>query len=136
MGGASSFARPHVVAGKSISRVYDARTPDQWFDTSAFIRSKCDGCAGEGLYLGPLGYGNAGVSLFDAPAEKTWDLALFKEFHPREKHRVQFRWESFNFLNTPQFSAPSRSVGAADFGRINSTAVNNREMQCGLKYIF
>ena len=86
--------------------------------------------------MGPKGYGNAGVSLFDAPGQKTWDFALFKEFLPRERHRVQLRFEAFNFLNTPQFAAPSRALGAADFGRISSTVVNNREMQVGLKYMF
>ncbi len=134
--GPSSFQRPHVVAGNPVDRVWENRSIDRWFNTSAFVRSKCDGCAGEGLFLGPLGYGNAGVSLFDAPAQKTWDFACFKEFFPREGHRIQFRYEAFNFLNTPQFSAPSRALGAADFGRIGSTIVNNREMQLGLKYIF
>lgn len=134
--GPSSFQRPHVVAGRPVERAWEERTIDRWFDTSAFVRSKCDGCAGEGIFLGPKGYGNAGTSLFDAPAQKTWDFACFKEFHPMEGHRIQFRFEAFNFLNTPQFSAPSRSLGAADFGRINSTVVNNREMQLGLKYIF
>ncbi len=134
--GPSSFQRPHVVAGHPVERVYDDRTIDRWFDTSAFLRSKCEGCAGEGIYQGPQGYGSAGASLFDAPGQKTWDFACFKEFLPREGHRIQFRFEAFNFLNTPQFSAPSRALGAADFGRISSTVVNNREMQLGLKYIF
>ncbi len=134
--GPSSFQRPNVVTGGSVDRVWSSRSIDRWFDTSAFIRSKCNGCAGEGIYLGPKGYGNAGVSLFDAPGQKTWDFACFKEFKPKEGHRLQFRFEAFNFLNTPQFSAPSRSLGAADFGRINSTAANNREMQLGLKYMF
>ena len=117
-------------------RVWEDRSIDRWFDTGAFVRSKCDGCAGEGIYVGPKGYGNAGVSLFDAPGQKTWDFACFKEFTPKEGHRIQFRYEAFNFLNTPQFAAPSRSLGAADFGRISSTVINNREMQLGLKYIF
>lgn len=134
--GPSSFSRPHVVAGRPVARTLEGRTLDRWFDTGAFVRSKCDGCAGEGIYLGPKGYGNAGVSLFDAPGQKTWDFALFKEFTPAEGHRIQFRFEAFNFLNTPQFSAPSRSLGAADFGRISSTVINNREMQLGLKYLF
>jgi hypothetical protein len=134
--GPQSFQRPHVVAGASVPRVWANRTPDRWFDTAAFVRSKCDGCAGEGIFLGPLGYGNAGTSLFDSPAQKTWDFACFKEFYPKEGHRIQFRYEAFNFLNTPQFSAPSRVLGAADFGRINSTVINNREMQLALKYIF
>ena len=120
-----------------MDRVWDGRSIDQWFDTGAFIRSKCDGCAGEGIVRSARkGYGNAGVSLFDAPGQKTWDFACFKEFAFRESHRIQFRYEAFNFLNTPQFSAPSRSLGAADFGRISSTMINNREMQVGLKYVF
>lgn len=134
--GPQSSPRPHVVAGASVPRVMEGRSIDRWFDTGAFIRSKCDGCAGDGLYLGPKGYGNAGVSLFDAPGQKTWDFALFKEFRVKEGHRLQFRYEAFNFLNSPQFGAPSRSLGAADFGRISGTVVNNREMQFGLKYLF
>jgi hypothetical protein len=85
---------------------------------------------------GTLGYGNAGVTLFDAPGQKTWDFALFKDFRIKEGHRLQFRWEVFNFTNTPQFSAPSRSLGSATFGRITSTLSNNREMQFALKYLF
>jgi hypothetical protein len=114
----------------------EGRTANNWFNTNAFVRSKCDGCPGDGVFLGPKGYGNAGVALFDAPAQKTWDFALFKDFGIREGHRVQFRWEAFNFLNTPQFSAPSRSFGSSNFGQITSTITNNREMQLALKYIF
>jgi hypothetical protein len=132
----SGAVRPHIVDGQKVERAMSGRTIDRWFNTSAFVRSKCNGCAGEGIFLGPKGYGNAGVSLFDAPAQKTWDFACFKEFQVREGHRLQFRYEAFNFLNTPQFSAPSRSLGAAEFGRINSTIINNREMQFGLRYMF
>jgi hypothetical protein len=132
----SGAVRPHIVDGQKVERAMSGRTIDRWFNTSAFVRSKCNGCAGEGIFLGPKGYGNAGVSLFDAPAQKTWDFACFKEFQVKEGHRLQFRYEAFNFLNTPQFSAPSRSLGAADFGRINSTIINNREMQFGLRYMF
>ena len=126
-----------MVAGKSVPRVSSDRNLDHWFDTTAFVRSKCDGCPGDGLFLpGTLGYGNAGVSLLDAPGQKTWDFALFKDFRIKEGHRLQFRWEAFNFLNTPQFSAPSRSLGNATFGRITSTGISNREMQLALKYVF
>jgi hypothetical protein len=134
--GATSAPRPHIVDGQSVVRAMDGRTIDRWFNTNAFVRSKCDGCAGDGIFLGPLGYGNAGPALFDAPAIKTWDFALFKELPVKEGHRIQFRYEAFNFLNTPQFGAPSRSLGNPDFGRITSTVINNREMQFGLKYIF
>ncbi|MFN7921716.1 MAG: TonB-dependent receptor [Bryobacteraceae bacterium] len=134
--GPQSNPRPNVVAGQTVDRAMPGRTIDRWFNTAAFVRSKCDGCAGEGTFSGGRGYGNAGVSLFDSPAHKTWDFALFKEFRVKEGRKVQFRYEAFNFLNTPQFSAPSRSLGAADFGRISGTIINNREMQFGLKYVF
>jgi hypothetical protein len=134
--GTDSSPRPHVAPGAAVTRVMDGRSLDRWFNTDAFIRAKCEGCAGEGIFLGPQGYGTAGVNLFDAPATKTWDFALFKEFRMKERHRLQFRWEAFNFTNTPQFSAPSASLGSATFGRISSTINNNREMQFGLKYFF
>jgi hypothetical protein len=125
-----------VVPGAKVDRVLEGRTLDHWFNTDAFIRAKCNGCAGAGTFVGPNGYGTAGVGLFDAPAQKTWDFALFKEFQIREAQRVQFRWEAFNFLNTPQFNAPDRTLGNATFGRITSTITSNREMQFALKYIF
>jgi hypothetical protein len=134
--GVGSNPRPSVVPAQKVDRVMASRTPNNWFNTNAFVRSKCNGCPGDGIFLGPKGYGNAGVGLFDAPAQKTWDFALFKDFRIKEERRVQFRWESFNFLNTPQLSAPSASLGSSTFGRITSTITNNREMQLALKYIF
>ena len=135
--GASSAPRPYVVAGAVVPRVWDQRSVTKWFDTSAYVRSKYQGSTGEGLYMpGTLGYGNVGVGTIDAPGNKTIDFALFKEFRIREGHSIQFRWEAFNFLNTPQFSGPDRTLGSATFGQITSTVINNREMQFGLKYRF
>jgi hypothetical protein len=134
--GSAGSPRPNIAPGASVDRVMDGRTLDHWFNTAAFVRSKCNGCAGDGTFNGPLGYGNAGGALFDAPAQTTWDFALFKEFRVREGHKIQFRWEAFNFLNTPQFSAPGRTFGDPTFGHITSTITNNREMQFALKYAF
>ncbi len=135
--GPASAQRPHVAPGAKVDRVWANRSVTRWFDTSAFVRSKFEGSTGDGLFMpGTLGYGNAGISMFDAPGQKTWDFALFKDFRVKEGHKVQFRWEAFNFLNTPQFSAPDRTLGSATFGQITSTAVNNREMQFALKYVF
>lgn len=135
--GAASAPRPYVVAGAVAQRVWDQRSVGKWFDTSAYVRSKFEGSTGEGLFLpGTLGYGNVGTGTLEAPATKTVDFALVKEFRIREGHKIQFRWEAFNFLNTPQFSAPDRTLGSPTFGQITSTVVNNREMQFGLKYRF
>jgi hypothetical protein len=133
--GAASAPRPNIVPGATVQRVMEDRTLSKWFDTSAFVRAKCAGCPGDGTTTGK-GYGNAGVGLIDSPAQKTWDFALFKEFRIRESQRIQFRWEAFNFLNTPQFNAPNITLGDAAFGRITSTITSNREMQFALKYSF
>ena len=114
--GSDGSPRPHIVPGAAVTRVMDGRSLDRWFNTDAFIRSKCNGCAGEGIFIGPLGYGTAGLNLFDAPATKTWDFALFKEFRIKERHRVQFRWEAFNFTNTPAIR-PIATLGSTTFGR-------------------
>jgi hypothetical protein len=134
--GASSTQRPNIVYGQKVDRVMADRSLSRWFNTAAFVQSKCNGCGGTGVYTGPLGYGNAGVALFDTPAQKTWDVGLFKEFRVREGHTLQLRYESFDFLNSPQFGAPARTLGNANFGQITTTVVNNREMQFGLKYRF
>ena len=133
--GSASAPRPNIVPGAVVPRVMDGRSVSRWFDTSAFVRAKCAGCPGDGITIGK-GYGDAGVGLIDAPAQKTWDFALFKEFVFRERQRIQFRWEAFNFLNTPQLNAPDITLGDAAFGRITSTITNNREMQFALKYSF
>ncbi len=119
--GFSTGARPHLVSGQSLEP--ERRSIDRWFNPAAFRPSV-------------LEYGNAGVNLFDAPARKEWVFGLFKDFRVREGHRLQLRYEAFNFLNTPQFSAPERSLGNPSFGRVTSTLANNREMQFGLKYLF
>jgi hypothetical protein len=51
------------------------------------------------------------VGLLDAPAQKTWDFAV--QDSRSGSAAVQFRWEAFNFLNTPQFNAPDRTLGNA-----------------------
>jgi hypothetical protein len=134
--GSASSPRPNVVPGANVQRVWAQRTLSQWFNTASFVRAKCDGCAGAGLFVGPLGYGNAGVGIIDAPAQKTWDFSLFKEFHIKERQRLQFRWEVFNLTNTPQFAGPDVTLGDAAFGRITTTSIDNREMQFALKYSF
>ena len=68
--GSSSSPRPNVVTGQRVDRAMPGRTLAHWFNTAAFVRSICNGCPGPGLYVPPLGYGNAGVALFDAPAQR------------------------------------------------------------------
>ena len=67
------------------------------------------------------------------------DFSLFKEFPFKEKYRVEFRAESFNLSNTPNFSNPGSTnfSDANSFGKIYSTRNNPndaREIQVALKF--
>jgi hypothetical protein len=118
--------RPDLVAGKDPNAAPSGgRTPDLWFDTGAVT----DPARGT---FGNLGnYSNIG------PPRNSLDLSLFKDFRITERYRIQFRAESFNLTNTPQFNNPSSTQGAGDFGLISSTAGGtNRQWQFALRFIF
>jgi hypothetical protein len=73
------------------------------------------------------------------PGARDVSMSLFKEFPLsgiREGMRLEFRAESFNTFNHPQFAGPNATVGASDYGFISSTVNSPREMQFGLKLYF
>jgi len=72
--------------------------------------------------------GNLGIQNHTGPPTKTIDFSMFKDFNLTERWKLQFRAESFNLANTPQFNIPDQSVsnsrligGNGNFGRITST---------------
>jgi hypothetical protein len=99
------------------------RTPERWFDTSAFAlpASLTFGTARRNSVVGP-GYANVDFAL-----AKTWAL--------RGTSQLEFRWEIFNLFNRANFDLPNRIFGTANFGRIFS-AKTPREMQFGLRLAF
>ena len=71
---------------------------------------------------GGSGIGSIGRNTFFGSGIRNWDLGLYKHFHGiGDGHRVQFRGEFYNVLNTPKFALPVRSTLNASFGRITST---------------
>ena len=100
------------------------RTIDRWFNTEAVI-------------AGPLGeIDPAGRNLIWGPGRVNVDVAISRRFiMPWEGHSIQFRFESFNFTNTPAFGRPNTGFGGANVGRITS-ADEPRRIQFGLKYVF
>ena len=102
------------------------RTIDRWFNTAFVVATP----AGVGQI------GNAGRNLIIGPGVKNVDFLLSRSFvMPFEKHTLQFRFESFNFTNTPAFGNPNTAVGSVNVGQITS-AGDPRRIQFALKYVF
>jgi hypothetical protein len=111
--------RPNRLASGELSR----RTPDQWFDTSAF-------------QLSPRGsFGDSGRNILEGPGFQNVNFSLMKTTRLREGLELQFRAEAFNLLNHPNFDLPDNFLGSPTFGRILS-AESPRHIQFGLKLLF
>jgi hypothetical protein len=83
-------------------------------------------------------YGNTPRNFLRGPGYVNVDWSLFKNFVLTERFRLQFRWETFNILNHPNFSNPNSTFvpGSTSFGNITSLAANMRQQQFGLKLLF
>ncbi|MCC7498433.1 MAG: TonB-dependent receptor [Bryobacterales bacterium] len=103
-----------------------ARSIDNWFNGAAFSVLPAFTSRSLPLRLASL----------RADAIDNWDLSLVKETSIRDRFRVQFRWETFNSFNRPQFGAPNLSPASGAYTRISSQVNNPRDMQFGLKVLF
>ncbi|MCI0625000.1 MAG: carboxypeptidase regulatory-like domain-containing protein [Acidobacteria bacterium] len=79
--------------------------------------------------------GNAGRNILRGPGINNWDLGIFKRFRVGENKIAEFRYETFNTFNHPQFDAPSSSTESNFFGVITS-ARDPRISQFVLKFLF
>lgn len=80
-------------------------------------------------------YGTAGRNILRGPGDVNVDFGLFKNIPVTERHKVQFRMETFNALNRVNLGNPNANRSAAAFGRITS-AGSPRVIQLALKYQF
>jgi hypothetical protein len=112
--------RPDRIADGRLSS--DERTLQRWFDTSAFATARGH-------------YGNSGRNILTAPGLVNMDFAVFKNFPITETKSIQFRWENYNFTNTPPFNPPTLEISSGNFGRITSAGLG-REMQFALRFEF
>ena len=87
------------------------RTPERWFNTSAFSVAA--------PYT--LGVAARRYTQLRQAGTKTADIALGKNWSPKEPWRLQFRAQLYNLTNTPQFNAPGAALGTTTFGLVNAT---------------
>jgi hypothetical protein len=95
----------------------------EWFNIRAFTQNR------EGTF------GTAGRNILIGPGLAQMDLSVVKDIPVREQIQLQFRAESFNLFNTPNFGLPSSSLTSGTYGRITS-ALAPRILQFGLKLRF
>ncbi len=79
--------------------------------------------------------GNVGRNYAIGPGFANWDFSLTKNFQFTEKYNVQFRFESFNFTNHPQWNRPNTGRNSRNYGVITSARAM-RTNQFALKFIF
>ncbi|PYV46585.1 MAG: hypothetical protein DMG92_17790 [Acidobacteria bacterium] len=99
-----------------------------------------------GAYFSPAAFaapvsghlGNCGRNTVEGPGLTDFDLALARTFPLMgEGRNLEFRWEVFNALNTPQFGLPGNNVSSSgNFGKITSLAGDPRVMQFALKFYY
>jgi hypothetical protein len=82
--------------------------------------------------------GNASRRFFYGPGMNNWDIALLKETRFSETRVLEFRLETFNTFNHPQFFGANTidgNINDTTFGRVIS-ADSPRLMQLALKFRF
>jgi hypothetical protein len=119
--------RPNQIANPELGD----KTLSQFFNTAAFAPQP----------LGTIGTTQRN-SMF-GPHFRHVDLSLFKNFPVTERLNVQFRVETFNISNTPNFfiannNSANQTFGNASFGTISATDPNYtpRQYQFALKVQF
>jgi hypothetical protein len=89
----------------------------------------------------PFTIGNAPRTLpwVRTPGQRNSNLSLFKDFSLdkiREGMRLQYRIQTTNALNHPQFAGPNMSVGSSSFGTVTSQANSPRVVEMALRLSF
>jgi hypothetical protein len=99
------------------------RTVDRWFDLTAFAI--------------PPQYtiGNGGRNIVLGPGTRNIDVKFGKNFRIRERYRMEFRGEMYNFTNTPNFNMPNGVLNNVNAGTIAS-ARPPRVVQVGIKIVY
>ena len=139
--------RPDLLATPIIVNQINSSGNIQWF-TSNSICDRNGVCpAGAQFALPPTGgvhFGNMGRNSVIGPDFKNLDFSISKVTKITERISHEFRFETFDLLNHPNFGNPglTAQAGSASFGVIRSTRFptgdsgSARQLQFGMKLIF
>lgn len=113
-------------ANPDLSRSQQSRT--RFFNTDAYV---------DRLPIGrQFRYGNSARNSVIGPGILNFDASINKKFNLSESKLIEFRTEIFNLPNHPIWSPPGRTLRNPDYGIINSTRIDSRQIQFALKVVF
>jgi hypothetical protein len=112
--------RPNRIA----SGVLSNQNVNNWFNVAAFTTPA------------QYTFGNSGRNILRGPGLINIDLGLSRVIPITETIHAEFRAETFNFLNTPQFGLPNATLGTSTVGTITTTVNSSRELQFALRLSF
>jgi hypothetical protein len=120
--------RPDIVGNpKPAHQTISSTVPNSWANIAAFAYAP----------YGSFGTASRYLSNLRGPHYTNWDSALEKNWNIRETMRAQFRFETFNSLNHPNFYAPGPGnmslYSPGSFGLI-TTAFPGRIVQIAGKF--
>lgn len=116
-----------------------------WFEKAAFEKvPRCDSatreCAPSPNGFLPFQFGNSGRNILDGPGYSYVNLAMMKNFRFEGRKNFQFRFESYNILNHPNFQLPAIQFNTTGGGLITGVAATGRGgprvFQASLKFDF
>jgi hypothetical protein len=84
----------------------------QWFEATAFAAPPVNTI------------GNVGRNILAGPGVINLDASLARTFSIRERYKLQFRMDSFNFSNTPHYDNPNTTFGSSTFGQVTTAGGN------------
>jgi hypothetical protein len=115
-----SRQRPNLVGNPNSG----PKTPDAWFNASAFEVPN------------DFTFGTAGAYITDADGIVSFDVSLAKTFRMTESQRLELRVEFFNLPNHVNFNLPQERMNRGNFNKITSQSTNPRQIQLALRYSF
>lgn len=111
--------------GRSPKLPNDQRIVSRWFDTSVFrVRQTLE---------------LVGTSMLPdvrSGGRNNFDVSIFKTTTLAERLKLQFRAESFNTTNRPEYNSPDMTFGGPNFGKVTSTNIFARQFQFGLRLLW